>query len=201
MASIEERLKGAPTRLIILAACGFARTVEHLLTYHRSRIAITTAERYADGRATKEEVIAAVGSAEAASAARAAPEVVCAAEAAEAAARTAVAGLPARAAARAAWSAVETVWKATSIRVEEQAKAARTVNESILDCILGPRRPFPFPTHVKGLASQVYENWDWSLLPILADALEEIGLEQMAAHCRQPIHAKGCHVLDAILGK
>jgi hypothetical protein len=37
-------------------------------------------------------------------------------------------------------------------------------------------------------------------MPILADALEEIGLEAFARHCRQPIHAKGCHVLDSILG-
>ena len=36
---------------------------------------------------------------------------------------------------------------------------------------------------------------------ILADALEEQGEGQAAAHCREPLHAKGCHILDWILQK
>src|SRR4051812_49373503 len=60
MATIEERLKDAPSRLVILAACGFARTVEHLLTDKRSRDAVETAERFADGLGTTTDVREAV---------------------------------------------------------------------------------------------------------------------------------------------
>lgn len=51
MATIKERLKDVPSRLIILAACGIARTVEHLLPDERSGAAIEVAERLADGLA------------------------------------------------------------------------------------------------------------------------------------------------------
>jgi hypothetical protein len=36
---------------------------------------------------------------------------------------------------------------------------------------------------------------------ILADALEDLGEGQAAAHCREKVHVKGCHVLDWILQK
>jgi hypothetical protein len=79
--------------------------------------------------------------------------------------------------------------------------AASAENLAILDCILPSRIRFSPPVHVSGLAATIHEKRDWSLMPILADALEEIGRAQMAAHCRQVVHAKGCHVLDAILGR
>jgi hypothetical protein len=36
---------------------------------------------------------------------------------------------------------------------------------------------------------------------ILADALEELGEAEAAAHSRLELHAKGCHVLEWITGR
>ena len=83
-------------RTLRLFACWCARQVWHLLTDERSRNAVVVAERYADGKATSEELSAAESAAE--SAAWSAAE-----SAAESAARSA-----ARSAAEsAAWSAAE----------------------------------------------------------------------------------------------
>jgi hypothetical protein len=66
-----------------------------------------------------------------------------------------------------------------------------------------PAPPRPFPAHVIGLAQVCHET-----LPvvgehylILADALEELGEQTAADHCRRPRHVKGCHVLDWVLDK
>jgi hypothetical protein len=74
----------------------------------------------------------------------------------------------------------------------------------LLRCLFGnPYRtpePRPFPPEIVALARGCYDG-DRELYPILADELDEIGEARAAAHCRQPVHAKGCHVLDWILGK
>src|SRR5262249_52939444 len=75
---------------------------------------------------------------------------------------------------------------------------------SLLRCIVG--NPFAplldrnFPGHVPGIARTITATFpavaqDYS---ILADALEEESEDQAAAHCRQPEHAEGCHVLEWI---
>lgn len=54
------------------------------------------------------------------------------------------------------------------------------------------------------LAQAIYEEQRFDHLPILADALEEAGCDNdmILWHCREPAeHARGCWVLDAILGK
>lgn len=97
--------------------------------------------------------------------------------------------------------------------------------------------PCPWLTHNDGavakLARIAYEQRDWSLLPLIADALEEAGCCELAcwycngsglgqlgdgqcglcagagrtpnpilAHLHSPgPHARGCHVIDALLGK
>jgi len=74
------------------------------------------------------------------------------------------------------------------------------VHEALLDCILQPTLPLPPHAHLRGMARTIYENRDWSLMLILADALAEMGQDFLADHCRQPHHARGCCVLDSILG-
>jgi hypothetical protein len=58
---------------------------------------------------------------------------------------------------------------------------------------------------VAALAGQMYESRDFSDTPILADALEDAGCdsEEILNHCRDPrqVHARGCWVLDLVLGK
>jgi hypothetical protein len=77
-------------------------------------------------------------------------------------------------------------------------------------CVVGnPYRPVPMleswrtPT-VVALASGVYADRAFDRLPILADALEEAGCDHpgVLAHCRDPgPHARGCWVVDGVLGK
>jgi mannitol/fructose-specific phosphotransferase system IIA component len=54
------------------------------------------------------------------------------------------------------------------------------------------------------LAEGIYEEQAFDRLPILADALVEAGCddEDVLGHCRSAgPHARGCHVLDLLLGK
>jgi hypothetical protein len=73
----------------------------------------------------------------------------------------------------------------------------------LLDIFGNPFRPpakRAFPAGVRGLARACYDG-DASVNPILADALADLGEEGAAAHCREPLHVKGCHVIDWVLGK
>jgi hypothetical protein len=78
---------------------------------------------------------------------------------------------------------------------------------AFLRCLFGnpwrPLPPRPFPVHVVGLAQSIYAAFP-AVSPeyaILADALEELGEADAAAHCRTGLHAKGCHLLDWITGR
>jgi hypothetical protein len=80
----------------------------------------------------------------------------------------------------------------------------------LIRCIFGnPFRPVAFapewrtPTAV-ALADAIYADRAFDRLPVLADALEEAGCDnlEVLAHCRGPgPHARGCWVVDLILGK
>ncbi|MCI0701576.1 MAG: hypothetical protein L0241_10880 [Planctomycetia bacterium] len=55
------------------------------------------------------------------------------------------------------------------------------------------------------LARTMYESRDFSLMPILADALQDAGCdnEDILSHCRDAnqVHVRGCWVVDLVLGK
>lgn len=54
------------------------------------------------------------------------------------------------------------------------------------------------------LAQAIYDDRDFALMPILADALEEAGCQQeeILRHCREPgTHVRGCWCVDLLLGK
>jgi hypothetical protein len=55
------------------------------------------------------------------------------------------------------------------------------------------------------LATQMYDSRDFSIMPILADALQDAGCDNddILAHCRDPqgTHVRGCWVVDLVLGK
>lgn len=55
------------------------------------------------------------------------------------------------------------------------------------------------------LARQMYGAYDFSAMPILADALQDAGCnnEDILAHCRDTnqVHVRGCWVVDLVLGK
>lgn len=57
---------------------------------------------------------------------------------------------------------------------------------------------------VTGLAETIYQERAFDRLPILADALEEVGCTdaEILGHCRGPgPHVRGCWVVDLLLGK
>ena len=78
-----------------------------------------------------------------------------------------------------------------------------------LRCIVGnpfrPVRPGPWiTTAALTVAQDIFDRRDFAALPILADLLEEAGCpeQQVLDHCRQPgEHARGCWVVDLVLGK
>jgi hypothetical protein len=86
---------------------------------------------------------------------------------------------------------------------EQQAQAA------LLRCIFGnPYRPVApdlawQARNAVTLARTMYESRDFTLMPILADLLEEIGCpKEISDHCRGPgPHVRGCWVLDLFQGK
>jgi hypothetical protein len=54
------------------------------------------------------------------------------------------------------------------------------------------------------LARHIYESRDFSAMPILADALQDAGCDNVdvLGHCRGPgPHLRGCWVVDTVLGK
>ncbi|HET6572444.1 MAG TPA: hypothetical protein VFG68_02490 [Fimbriiglobus sp.] len=81
---------------------------------------------------------------------------------------------------------------------------------ALLRCIVGyPFRPVACDpswrtSTVVGLAEAIYADRVFDRLPILADALEDAGCTHpdVLAHCRgDGPHARGCWVVDLILGK
>jgi hypothetical protein len=61
-----------------------------------------------------------------------------------------------------------------------------------------------FTSTVRDLAAHIYESRDFSVMPILGDALMDAGCDHQLIqdHCRtEKPHARGCWVVDAILGK
>lgn len=78
------------------------------------------------------------------------------------------------------------------------------------DIFGNPFRPITFlPEWLTGsvvaLAAHAYELRDFSVLPVLADALQDAGCdcEDVLRHCRDEslTHIRGCWVLDSVLGK
>jgi hypothetical protein len=78
------------------------------------------------------------------------------------------------------------------------------------DIFGNPFRPIAFDPRWRSesavaLARTAYDTRNFTLLPILADALEEAGCDhpEVLNHCRDPngVHVRGCWVLDGVLGK
>jgi hypothetical protein len=91
---------------------------------------------------------------------------------------------------------------------------ARAVEDAahceLLRCIFGnPFRPEAVQRawltfEVIDLARGIYEDRAFDRMPVLGDALEEAGCtdEEILAHCRSPTdHARGCWVVDLVLGR
>jgi hypothetical protein len=200
----------SPRKLRLFAA-GCCRRIWALLPDERSRRAVETAEWFADGTATAEQLAAArqVALAAADRSYGGDPAVF----AADANADTAAWYTPVAAANRECSARLRTssrsAWNTAN-------KAAEAWQAALFRCLVGdPFRPVPRAKQrrrwqawnngtVVKLAQAIYDERAFANLPVLADALEEAGCQDadVLAHCRQPgEHVRGCWVVDVILGK
>jgi hypothetical protein len=213
--------EGPGGRKLRLFACACCRGVWHLLTDERSRDAVETAEQYADSLAGEAGLLAAHEAAACAyqtartPASRASGCSAAACSAAElfpADSPGSVVVEAADAAAQAlAFAADGVIWSTAWYDALNTAKA--TQSAVLRDLISNPFRPKPAldpawlawgRATIPSLATAIYEERRWEDLPVLADALEEAGCTnaEVLSHCRGPgPHARGCWLVDALLGK
>jgi hypothetical protein len=196
----------AGARKVRLYACAFANHLSRFLHDERSRRAIDVAEQFADGRVTRSDLISAF---------RSAREVRESLEAFGG-------GRMEQAAAHAACDAANLIWDLEPDigRAMASADLAWSINgamrvarcELLLDVFGNPFRSVAVvsglcswnDSAIPKLAGAVYDQRAFDRLPILADALEDVGCTDRAIldHCRGPgPHVRGCWVVDRILGK
>jgi hypothetical protein len=207
---VRDRVSNRRLRLFAVAC---SRSIWRLLPDERSRAAVEVAERYADGLASPRELARAKAVAltpadrRAGRAAWAAywsvsPNV---AESIWNAREAAVEGTAQAAvrSARGAGADQAAAWDAArTAEGEQQARFLR-------DIIGNPFRPVASDPSWRtrastAIAQLIYDELDFGLLPVLADALEDAGCEngEVLNHCRLPGgHVRGCWVVDLILGK
>jgi hypothetical protein len=204
----------ASKRKMRLFACACCRRIWPLHVDRRSQEAVEVAERYADGLADDQELQKAIVKAERAilEARRIFRHGVLIDDLSPQSAYFAADGPPGDAAEAAAESAACEVagdeddtpaWKAAK-RSEEACQAA-LLREIVGNPFQDVRvHPSWLTSTVMALARGIYEERAFDCMPILADALEEAGCDNRAilTHCRQDgEHARGCWVVDALLGK
>ena len=223
---LEARAYGRKLRLFAGACC---RRIWKYLKRKDLRLMVEVSERYADGLATNDELDAADRKAGSAFA-----EVQWAAEsdvdtnparAAQWLAKPFTYGVAEQAAATFAAIARDRDYKSRQRkRTDGQPEPWEQVNNVyreaefteeqhqllLLKDIFGnPFRPVAFDpswrtTTVVALAQQMYDSRDFMPMPILADALQDAGCENVdiLAHCRgEGPHVRGCWVVDLVLGK
>jgi len=187
----------ASARKLRLFACGWARS-SWSVPHAGRQFAVETAERYADGRATRQELLEAYdaingGVSFPAGASAAAANVSPEYDEREAAVRAAIAAL------------------ALPQQSNEREASDRRCN-LLRDIFGNPFRPVTLdPAWLTwndgcavAIARRIYDERRFDELPILGDALEEAGCTSgdILSHCRQGgEHVRGCWVVDLVLGK
>jgi len=186
----------ASNRKLRLFGCACCRQVWELLTDETFRTAVETAERFSDGLANKKDLAGAKQmSGESLSRCGVTGPTYCAFGAAWSTTRTPVGS-----------AAMYPIWVFTS-------DAERSWQLSFLHDLFGnPFRPVAIDpailewhdATIPTLARTIYDDRRFDDLPILADALEEVGCHDadILSHCRGPgPHVRGCWVVDLLLGK
>ncbi len=215
----------AGDRKLRLFACACCRRIWRLLSDERSRTAVQTAERYADGLAALPELTTAFEGANAAyrdggdafygiRTDITPPHSVAPHGAAIHAANPQVWGLHGAANSAAHGVFINTRTGYSQADVNAAVIPERAAQAPLLRCIIG--NPFrhspPLPPAVlawndgtvRRIAVGIYEERAFDRLPILADALLDAGCdnEELLAHCRSDgPHVRGCWAVDLILGK
>jgi hypothetical protein len=190
--------KKARERKLRLFACACCRRLWGRLTDERSRRAVEASELFADGRIGRKRLSDAAAAADAAlrdiwSAAASGPRLD---------------DEPARGARQVASPHLPT---AVSWAVAAQGEEARARADLLRDLVNPFQAVAVDPAWltrnggaVRQVAEGMYEASDLGQMPVLADALQEAGCDNVALlnHCRGPgPHARGCWLVDLLLGK
>jgi hypothetical protein len=200
----------ASERKLRLFACACCRQIWDLLPDRRGRVAVEVAESFADGRVSRLELATAVSAAlrpagQAAQEAYFAVYWAAKSRVGESVLNTCYAA--AGAAGRSAPAAKQNPGAAYN---NARDAATRGQADLLREIFGNPFRQAPEldPAWlswnngtVRALAEAVYEDRDFDLLPVLADALEEAGCADadVLAHCRRGgKHVRGCWVLDLL---
>lgn len=198
-----------------LFAASCCRRIWPLLTDERSRAAVGTAERAADGRAGAEERDAARQAAAdaAADAVRWRQQDPALPEMFILAARAAViaCGSPGPAdavAARAVVAACSLIARHPASGLDRRTELGAYCG-TIRDLFGYPLKPAPvrpdwFTSTAVSLARTIYDARSFELMPVLADALMDAGCssDEVLEHCRGPnTHVRGCWLIDLITGR
>jgi hypothetical protein len=209
-------------RKLRLFACACCRVIGDLIKDPLCWQAVEAAELHADGLMSAEEMATIHEAAQNgkplfadpswAAAWTAAPSAIQAAEESSQHAASSLARIAAEQAKSLAWAAVrsgatEDAKAAAWARYDADREAAIQVHRRDLAALLreivgNPFRPAPVSAcslNVVQLAESLYAGADCAFA--LADALEEAGLADPAAHFREGWHPKGCWLLDWVLGK
>jgi hypothetical protein len=199
------RASSRKLRLFCVACC--RRLFDRVEVYQEDRNGVEVAERFADGKASTEELRAVQGFTSTEWTTATVYEGGGTVEAAEDCAWQAMVSAPDQ--------------NAYPPDTDENVRAYLSAGEAwerpaqvrLLRCLFGnPFRPTRIdPTWLAGsdcavvrLAQAISDERAFDRLPILADALEEAGCSdaELLAHCRRPgEHARGCWVIDLLLGK
>ncbi len=194
-------------RKLRLFACACCRAVWHLLTDERSRKAVEVAERYVDGEATAVELK------EADTEATYVPDgpLDTALFVADRdwdwlgnhlEQATLYGVLPDKQAALLR-EIVGNPWKPVTLP-RPDCDECRNTRRLQMDQIPCPYCLCNWLTPpVLALARSAYDSRDFTALPVLWDALSEAGCqdEQIRRHCAEPLHCRGCWLIDCLLGK
>ncbi len=206
---VRGRVSGRKLRQIAVAS---ASRTQHLLSGEQCRQALEAARQLAEGNFTEDDtepIRRELWNYIRANAGTRPPHTANA----DAAVAKALHPLPDEAARMAAWEAAKALVRGRGIPWERADYDRMTIQRELADlvrCIFGnPFRPVAADpawrtSTVVGLAAAVYADRAFDRLLILADALEDAGCDHpdVLAHCRtHPEHARGCWVVDLILGK
>ena len=184
-----------------LFACDCCRRLAHLMT-DLDRAVLDAVERCAEGLLSPKNIVASLGITD-----RNSPYTFGCTNNVQRAIREAMMS--------GAWEGARRARAHTVDAVRKEEGAAGRVAEwkrqsDVLRCIFGnPFRRVRFSADWRTdtaltLARQMYEAREFSALPILADALQDAGCDndELLAHARaEAPHARGCWVVDLVLGK
>jgi hypothetical protein len=189
-----------------LFVCGCCYRAWHLLPDPRCRTAVRVAERFADGEATEEALGTAHRAARAIIGRYTRGESYTDAERFSGTAASAYAASADVEHGRWQWKDVAN----TRLDAGANWHAELAATADLIRCVFGnPFRPVAVEPEWRtstavALATGIYADRAFDRLPVLADALEDAGCTNadVLGHCRGPgPHARGCWVVDLILGK